>query len=438
MEKPASAKVELWNHFGKRLLRSFPDAHGNFVWVNPKSGAKTEQDVLSTLRVAKTREPDNCEALRRLGTWLSEEGATVESAMDYLHNIMTDEGLGLDFAKQLQTTSAGKKYVAACQYFNTKGAEDKDPAELSDHLTHFLDYLTEDGQKKCKRARRLALCAARLYLAATSFLEQSAMCLHPEQWAPRVEAKTDCAAAFKKKPSARRLTAWMEEAVAGAAEALSLERKRKRATADDSSERPVSSAASEESSSSSDKKKKKKKANKAKKEKKTKTAKAKTSQKSKTASKRGKARASSSSEPKKRLDGKAKSKAKPSSESGGRGARAAFADSETSEEQPALAAWPAEVAGPLAGWSQEDVAAAQFAWAAYAPKLAAGVFDPAEYKEHVEMVPAAVREALDVQVRADRSRPPRRVDELTAAYFGIFAAAEQYWAAHGAAPDAET
>ena len=83
-----------------------------------------------------------------------------------------------------------------------------------------------------------------------------AMCLHPEQWAPRVEAQTDCAAAFKKKPSARRLTAWMEEAVAGAAEALSLERKRKRATADDSSERPVSSAASEESSSSSDKKKK--------------------------------------------------------------------------------------------------------------------------------------------------------------------------------------
>ena len=84
------------------------------------------------------------------------------------------------------------------------------------------------------------------------------------------------------------------------------------------------------------------------------------------------------------------------------------------------------------------MAAAQFAWAAYAPKLVAGVFEPAEYKEHVEMVPAAVREALDVQVRADRSRPPRRVDELTAAYFGIFAAAEQYWAANGAAPDAET
>ncbi|CAJ1333665.1 unnamed protein product, partial [Effrenium voratum] len=102
--------------------------------------------------------------------------------------------------------------------------------------------------------------------------------------------------------------------------------------------------------------------------------------------------------------------------------------------------WSPELAALLVAWGRCKTRAAARAWAAYAPRLASGVkeqlgFKPAEYKKHVEMVPAEVREALDVRVRAERSRPPRRVDELTAAYFGIFAAAEQYWAAHGAAPD---
>ena len=425
----SATKVELWNHFGKKLLRSFPDVRGNFVWVNAKSGAKSEQDVLQTLRIAKTREPDNCEALRRLGTWLSEEGATVENAMDYLKSIMTDEGLGLDFAKQVLTSADGKKYVAACEFFNTKGEQDKDAEELSGHVEHFLQFLTEDGEKKCKRARRLALRAARLYLLAASFLEQSSLCQHPDQWAPKVEAKLNSAAAFKKKPTAKRLAAFLEEAAQSAAAASTSDR-RKRAAADDSSEKPVSSSsASADSSASSSKKKKK--AAKSKKEKKAKAPKAKHSQKSKKAGKKDKAKASSASEKVKKRGEKAK--AKPSSDSGGRGARAGYSDS---SEAPQPAAWPEQAAGPLAEWGKEDSQAAAVAWAAYAPKLAAGSFEAAEYKDHIELIPAAVREALDVQIRADRSRPPRRVDELTAAYYGIFAVAELFWA--GAAPDAES
>ncbi|CAJ1357298.1 unnamed protein product, partial [Effrenium voratum] len=419
--------VELWNHFGKKLLRSFPDVRGNFVWVNAKTGAKSEQDVLQTLRIAKTREPDNCEALRRMGTWLSEEGATIENAMDYLKSIMTDEGLGLDFAKQALTSAEGKKYVAACEFFNTKGEQDKDAEELSGHVEHFLQFLTEDGEKKCKRARRLALCAARLYLLAASFLEQSSICQHPDQWAPKVDAKLGSAAAFKKKPTAKRLAAFMEEAAQSAAAASTSDR-RKRAAADDSSEKPVSSSsASADSSASSSKKKKK--AAKSKKEKKAKAAKAKQSQKSKKAGKKDKAKASTCSEKAKK---RREAKAKPSSDSGGRGARAGFADSDSSEA-PQPAGWPEQAAGPLAEWSKEDSQAAAVAWAASAPKLAAGSFEPAEYKDHIELIPAAVREALDVQIRADRSRPPRRVDELTAAYYGIFAVAELFWAAHSAA-----
>ncbi|CAJ1459931.1 unnamed protein product, partial [Effrenium voratum] len=339
----------------------------NFVWVN----------VLQTLRIAKTREPDNCEALRRLGTWLSEEGATVENAMDYLKSIMTDEGLGLDFAKQVLTSAEGKKYVAACKFFNTKGEQDKDAEELSGHVEHFLQFLTEDGEQKCKRARRLALRAARLYLLAASFLEQSSLCQHPDQWAPKVEAKLGSAAAFKKKPTAKRLAAFLEEAAQSAAAASTSDR-RKRAAADDSSEKPVSSSsASADSSASSSKKKKK--AAKSKKEKKAKAAKAKHSQKSKKAGKKDKAKASSASENVKKRGEKAK--AKPSSDSGA-------------------------AAGSLGHWQS----GARSRLGGYAPKLAAGSFEAAEYKDHIELIPAAVREALDVQIRADRSRPPRRVD----------------------------
>ena len=60
----------------------------------------------------------------------------------------------------------------------------------------------------------------------------------------------------------------------------------------------------------------------------------------------------------------------------------------------------------------------------------AGCFETAEFKERIEAIPVSIREALDVHVKAERVRPPRRLNELID---GIFAAAELYWKTHSTA-----
>ena len=101
-----------------------------------------------------------------------------------------------------------------------------------------------------------------------------------------------------------------------------------------------------------------------------------------------------------------------------------YVDSDSSESSPP---WSEELAALLAAWGRDETRAAARAWAEYAPRLAAGGFETAEFKARIEAIPVSIREALDVHVKAERVRPPRRLNELIEAYCGIFAAADLYW-----------
>ncbi|CAE7347900.1 unnamed protein product, partial [Symbiodinium sp. CCMP2456] len=200
------SKVELYNHLAKNLLRPFPDAAGNFLWLKRSDKAQREQDMLKPAYLAKTRAVENCEALSRMSTYLSEEGATISNAANYLGNSPTVEKLGLDFFQTLGSPS-GQKFVKACAFFDKDDSSSKDAGSVDGHVDAYIDFLSSDGDTKIKKARRMVLAGARAYLCGMSFLEQAALVRHPEIWAPKVVMETQQASAreFRKKPTCKRL-----------------------------------------------------------------------------------------------------------------------------------------------------------------------------------------------------------------------------------------
>ncbi|OLP76069.1 hypothetical protein AK812_SmicGene44046 [Symbiodinium microadriaticum] len=259
------SKVELYNHLAKNLLRPFPDAAGNFLWLKRSDKAQREQDMLKPAYLAKTRAVENCEALSRMSTYLSEEGATISNAANYLGNSPTVEKLGLDFFQTLGSSS-GQKFVKACAFFDKDDSSSKDAGSVDGHVDAYIDFLSSDGDTKIKKARRMVLAGARAYLCGMSFLEQAALVRHPEIWASKVVVETQQASAreFRKKPTCKRLRQVLKDSALSLLEAVEAQSKRKKRAALEASshDSPVSSSSKASGSSDVVKKKDKKSAKK--------------------------------------------------------------------------------------------------------------------------------------------------------------------------------
>ena len=85
-----------------------------------------------------------------------------------------------------------------------------------------------------------------------------------------------------------------------------------------------------------------------------------------------------------------------------------YVDSDSSESSPP---WSEELAALLAAWGRDETRAAARAWAEYAPRLAAGGFETAEFKARIEAIPVSIREALDVHVKAEQAGWPSQASQ---------------------------
>ena len=377
-------------------------------------GAKTEQDLLKPARLAKSRSSANCEALGRMPTYLSEEGACVAHAAEYLKDNLALEKFGAGFVERLRE-GEGAKFVEACCFFNKDDETEKDVAKAAEHVANYLDFLTNDPEAKIKEARRMVLCAARMFVLGASALEQMALAQHPEEWAQQMNTEKQPAAAagaFKKKPTAKRYRALLEAAAASLLSEQSLTRKRKKPKLEDSSaadsedkEATDKEDSSQESgqrhgSTSSEEKKKKKK-----------------KQKTKEAAKE---REKKKADKKLRGKQKSKDKAKPASAE-------VLVDSPEPEDPDE------EQTEVLSKWQLSEIQSAEGEWQLFKEVLKSATATQEDFAKHLNYVPVEVREVFGVKVKKLPAKAEAR-DAVAHRMQDIIAAGKGFWAAQQGQP----
>ena len=359
-----TGKIQLWQHLAKNLLRPFPDQAGNFLWVSAKAGAKTEQDLLQPKNLAKGRTTNNCEALVRMPTYLSEEGACIARGVKYLEKLKTPEATGLDFL-ELFDEDGGKAFLAACRYFDKSDDADKEPENAAEHAEAMAKFLTEDGATKAKRARRLALVSARLYGVSVSLLEQMALAQQPEAWAGRLDRgkqPAEAAKAFQSKPTLKRLRAlWEASAEILAKDAQNQTKKRKAAAADRSSGSAESEVEESDSAETGDGKSDSESTSEKTAQKKSKKSKKSDKKKSKREKEKKKAEKRKNQEKKGRKGTKKEKKSKK---------RASTSASSSSSKPPAKRSEEDAEKSALQDWQLSEVQSFQMEWAGFAQAAA--------------------------------------------------------------------
>ena len=427
----ASSAVASFKRFGKHLLRHGPDSHGNFLWIL-RQGPQTEQAILSGKHIAESRTADNCEALRKLQNYISEECATISVGVSYLQ-----EDMGLDFLKYLKRD--GADFLTACDFLNRKSESVKEEDQVDRHVKHYFDFLQKLPNERRQQCRRLALHAARLYALSTSFLEQAALVQYPSKWNSSVETKEqhDKSKAFLRNGDDKHLKAWLR-----AAATTNVKRQReakKNATADGTSDEaeadgsgsspeetgPPKGSSSKSSSSSSldsssggkSKKRRGKKATSKKHEKRAKKNEKK-NKKSMKAKKEKKRKASSHAQ----TSPAPKRATEPPKE---------LVDSDDCPEETALEL-ANEQALALAAWQLSEVQSAHGELTDFLA-LPEHQVTVEGFVKILNLVPEDVRHAFGVKLKTERTRLPKNLAEVLERLKDMFSLAEQFWHAQAAA-----
>lgn len=436
------SKVELYNHLAKNLLRPFPDAAGNFLWLKRSDKAQREQDMLKPAYLAKTRAVENCEALSRMSTYLSEEGATISNAANYLGNSPTVEKLGLDFFQTLGSPS-GQKFVKACAFFDKDDSSSKDAGSVDGHVDAYIDFLSSDGDTKIKKARRMVLAGARAYLCGMSFLEQAALVRHPEIWAPKVVVETQQASAreFRKKPTCKRLRQVLKDSALSLLEAVEAQSKRKKRAALEASshDSPVSSSSKASGSSDLVKKKEKKSAKKrppvssdsssenpsspSNKKRKTKDEKKdkKQDKKDKTSVEKKDKRRNEKDKKKRR-----EISASPAAPSAPKPSKLSNLADSASED------FLADQTAALMTWQLSEIQSAAGEWEARKQDFLGNVMTSEEFEKYLHLIPEAVRQAFQLQITKLPKEQKR--EGVMQRILAIIEAGNTFWAAQQLVP----
>jgi hypothetical protein len=172
-----------WQHFGKNLLRHVPDTRGSCLWVRQK-GPKKESGLLKEEFVAAHRTVENCEALTNMKQYLSDHGATISYAVDYLHDAKNPGETLLVLLRE------HPDFLAAADFLNRRASADKSKDDAEKHVTAYLKFFKETLRgDQLKNLRQTMRDAARLFLLSASLVEQKALFSKPAQWHDKVDKK---------------------------------------------------------------------------------------------------------------------------------------------------------------------------------------------------------------------------------------------------------
>ncbi|CAE7388210.1 unnamed protein product [Symbiodinium natans] len=433
-----SSQVASFRRFGKNLLRHGPDSHGNFLWILRK-GPQSEQSVLSGKNIATSRTAENCEALRKLSNYISEECATIHVGVSYLQ-----EDIGLDFLKYMK--DQGSDFLAACEFLNKKSEGEKAADQVERHVKAYLGFLQKLPDERRQQCRRLALHAARLYVLSTSFLEQAALVQFPSKWHKNVITKNqhEKAKAFVRSGDEKHLKAWIG---AVAADNLKQQRDAKKAANADGTSDEAGATGSATTSSSEENGRAKGSPNRSvssssngssagAKAKKRKDKKGEPKQKVKD---RKPAEKKEKKEKKAKKDKKDKKrKASPSSSPSAAAAspkRGSMADLEDSEDSKAET-----VPGPtteqtlaLRTWQLSEIQSADAELQDFLA-LASTEVTVEAFSKLLQLVPENVRFSFGIKLKVERTRLPKNLDEVMGRLKGVFEMASQFWHAQTVPP----
>ena len=174
-------------HLSKASLRHFIGEQGPFFL----QGARDETEFFAPAMVAKTRTASNCEAINRLGYYVSFFSSTCTAGLDALTVFTEGAEAALDMVgasglgAMFQST-AGKHFADACEYLNVKNNAKRTASDTSEQLHAMFGFLGESAESLHEEAVKMAAFAARLYLFSISLVEMTSLVMNVQHWADSV------------------------------------------------------------------------------------------------------------------------------------------------------------------------------------------------------------------------------------------------------------
>ncbi|CAE7312517.1 unnamed protein product [Symbiodinium sp. CCMP2456] len=191
--------------FAKHALAPYPNEQGNPLY----SGDVDHEEFLEPKAIVKSRNPTNCEYLRRPGMAVSLAAAAlrvggpeaVKDKIDGHQSVAKFLKEKADFVKCLKVLDIGK-------------TRKPDKKQIEKAMGTFVDTFQSLGDKERKARTSLAVSSARLYLLAMNALETADLLANPKIYARKVEKapgqlKLDAASWMKHPGEANKLKAML-------------------------------------------------------------------------------------------------------------------------------------------------------------------------------------------------------------------------------------
>ena len=261
-DKKTVLRVEPYMHFGKFTLRPFVD-QGSPVYL-PKA-VSCEKKFFSVRKVLGTLSSENSELCRRPKKGLSMKSSTIQELGEFLTENKKDVLGTMEKLIGLFADEDGEKLLDACRFLNQQNEVSPDLDEATQHVAYLFDFFEGNRDGLESLLRKAAMIGSRLFLGATSLLEEVALFTNSKDWAKKVDPKKEQSKAVRAWLADPKSVSKVKQALARAvAEEEGHGKKRARASLkdDDSDDDEESGSGSDDSSSEKPKKKKQKKTSK--------------------------------------------------------------------------------------------------------------------------------------------------------------------------------
>ena len=186
--KAYASKID--EHLAKKGLRSYIGEQGPFFL----EGADTETAYFEPHAVSRTRTATNCEAMNRMGFFLSFFSSTMSGGADALFGCFGPEGdaakAGVKQLLDALASPSGEEFLAAMEYFNVKKQMPRSAEETPAHVSAMLAFLGEEPEELHGSAVLLLGVAFRLQLFAAHLVEVQSLLLDISHWADGVSRDT--------------------------------------------------------------------------------------------------------------------------------------------------------------------------------------------------------------------------------------------------------
>ncbi|CAE8656805.1 unnamed protein product, partial [Polarella glacialis] len=183
-----AVKQDEWN--AVKSLRPFPSEIGSAFYM--RAGARSDKDMVDPRRIAERLDHSKCEAMNRLGRWISVMASSITEGATFIGKYIPEledvqfKKTGLSSLRSFFDSEAGQTLAQACNRLHVSAGDARSSASVKKALVPFCDFLAR-SEEYTSACARTAMFSAKAYLLSMNLLDGFALFDSRQRWADELE-----------------------------------------------------------------------------------------------------------------------------------------------------------------------------------------------------------------------------------------------------------